>query len=53
VPGDLTICAYCTAVLQFTDDLSMHVMSESELEALNPFERASIDQALKLLAKVR
>ena len=31
-PGDLTICAYCSEVLQFTDDMHLKVADHKVIE---------------------
>ncbi len=45
-PGDLTVCVYCAAVLQFDEDLK-HVVADSEiLENLSPDTKQALDFAV-------
>jgi hypothetical protein len=49
-PGDFSVCIGCATALTFGDQLQLQVMSESELAALKPRERANIK---KVQATVR
>jgi hypothetical protein len=39
-PGDLTMCAYCHAILAFTDDLRFRAATAEEIADLDPALRA-------------
>lgn len=47
VPGDFTVCFYCEAALQFTDEIgSMKLLTTEELDALSKEHRDLIAKAL-------
>lgn len=41
-PGDVTICIGCTAILRFTEDLSLRILPADELVALPAGARRAI-----------
>ena len=47
---DLTVCAYCMAVLEFLDD-GFRLMTEADIQKLQPADRAEIERAIKFVKK--
>jgi hypothetical protein len=51
--GDLTVCAYCTAVLAYTEGLGLRIFTEAERAALSPEEKETIARTIIVVAKIR
>lgn len=48
-PGDLTVCAYCHAYLEFTADMKLRALSNGEKQSLSTRLRRQLDRALTFL----
>jgi len=48
-PGDLTICVYCTALLQFSDSMTLVGM---DIDDISPADRESIYSAIEMVKKI-
>ena len=51
--GDITICAYCTTILKFTDNMGVDIMTAKELDEIPKEELYLIVDAQKAAAKFR
>ena len=43
--GDITICVKCATVLQFEEDLSLSLVTQKDLESLDPDEAEALQAA--------
>lgn len=52
-PGDLSVCVYCAAVLEFADDLRLTLMTQEQVDALEPEIRAAVTSARSVVRLVK
>lgn len=52
-PGDLTVCAYCEALLQFAPGGTMKMLKDADVRALSPEERRGLYAALDVVRMIR
>lgn len=52
-PGDLTLCAYCSAALVFTEDLDVRPATAADLAKLDEEGRATLAKAAAAAADFR
>jgi hypothetical protein len=50
-PGDLSVCAKCAAPLVFNSDLTIRLLSDTELQALPPGEADQLRRAQNALRR--
>lgn len=48
-PGDLNICFNCGVLAQYTEELELVLVSESELQTLSPKQKAKLKRMQKLV----
>jgi hypothetical protein len=48
-PGDVTVCCYCSAVLQFTDDLNLTHADADNLAEVDFVELQQVHRAINFL----
>jgi len=46
---DLTICTYCTSILKYGDNLSLHELTKKEMDNMHPNNKKTLMQARKLI----
>lgn len=52
VPGDVSICAHCTTLLTFNDDLTSRILTPDEFLELDDDTRLELTRALAALIEV-
>ena len=53
VPGDITICIDCAAVMRFDKDLTVRLTSPAELRALHPDTQRDLARAQRAIRRVQ
>lgn len=48
-PGDVTVCAYCATMLQFTDGLALRELSSAEIDGFPVDVRGSLLRAQRAI----
>jgi hypothetical protein len=51
VPGDLTVCAYCSTLLRFVEGLAVRELRPDELQVLKRDERHALLTAQKAIRR--
>ncbi len=52
-PGDLTVCIYCASFLQFTDDLDVRPLTESQVGELPDYARIDLQRVRRAILATR
>ena len=52
-PGDLTVCADCSEVLAFNDDLTLRALDDTDFELMPPETLVQIQNAVKVTRLVQ
>lgn len=53
MPGDVSICFYCTAFLVFNDDMLPESIGDEEFETLEPEVKAELERVRSVIQKMK
>jgi hypothetical protein len=53
IPGDVSVCSYCSEVLIFSDSLALQVLSQKQLEAIYQEDKNTFFRIMDAQRKIR